>query len=142
MGFSVPRLMRVLLPVAALALVIVGVAAASSLRGIEPVFMSGGVSCSDLQNVGSDSVRFNSPANGASQDGVSLFVEGNALSWYVLNNVPAVRAVIVKGGKDSNVYYYPYPPIHFSDGGLYAPTNPKNGKPYGLGYAEFCLSAE
>jgi len=132
--------MLALVPVAALAFVIVGFATASSYRGIEPVVMDGGVSCSDLQNVGSESVRFSSPVNGASQDGVYLFVQGEALDWYVLNNVPAVRAVIVKGGKDSNVYFYPYPAVHFSDAGLYAPTNPKNGKPYGLGYAEFCLS--
>jgi hypothetical protein len=136
----VRRFMRGVLPVAALALTIVGFAAASTYRGIEPVLMSGGMRCSDLQGVGSHSVRFSSPVNGASQDGVYLFVRGDVIDWYVLNNVPAVRAVIVKGGKDSAVYYYPYPAVHFSDAGLAPPTNPKNGKSYGLGYAEFCLS--
>jgi hypothetical protein len=130
-----------LVPVAALALAIVGFAPAATYRGIEPVLMSGGVSCSDLQDVGSYSVRFSSPVNGANQNGVYLFVQGDVLDWYVLDDIlPAVRAVIVKGGKNSNVYYYPYPAVHFSEAGLVAPTNPKNGKSYGLGYAEFCLS--
>ena len=47
-----------------------------------------------------------------------------------------VRAVIVKGGSNANVYVYPRG--DYSDGGLQTPVNPKSGKPYGLGYVTFC----
>ena len=49
-----------------------------------------------------------------------------------------IRAVIVKGGKTSNVYVYPGG--DYSDGGLSAPTNPKNGKPADLGAVMVCFS--
>ena len=102
--------------------------------------MSGAVKCSDLSGVGSGSAKFNVPVNGASANGINIFVNGNSVDWYVLNNAPAVRAVIVKGGKDTNVYRYPYPAVHFSDAGLHPPTKEKTGSPYDLGYVEFCYS--
>ena len=116
-------------------------AADPTIRGIDHVTMSGAVKCSNLSGVGSGSAKFTVPVNGASASGINIFVNGNTVDWYVVNNAPAVRAVIVKGGKDTNVYRYPYPAEHFSDGGLHPPTNPKNGSVYSLGYVEFCYSA-
>ena len=68
-----------------------------------------------------------------------VLVDGNIFQWYVLRDVRDlnVRAVIVKGGKTSNVYVYPGG--DYSDGGLSAPTNPKNGKPADLGAVSVCF---
>lgn len=46
-------------------------------------------------------------------------------------------AVIVKGGRDVNLYEYD--PESFGDIGLHAPINSKTGTPYGLSYVEFCF---
>ena len=48
--------------------------------------------------------------------------------------------VIVKGGPASAVYTYDFASIELddSDSGLAAPTNPKNGKDYGISHIQFC----
>ncbi len=133
---------RVLPVTIAAAFVIVGVATADpSYRGIEPVTVSGKVGCSDLANMHSTrSVKFDSPVTGES-GGIVIILDGDSILWYV-RQAPetAVEAVIVKGGPYSNVYRYPYPAQHWGDSGLVPPTNPKNGKRYGLGFVEFCYS--
>jgi len=49
----------------------------------------------------------------------------------------ATDMVIVKGGRDANVYRYD--PESLGDFDLHAPINPKNDVPYGLSYVEFCF---
>jgi hypothetical protein len=63
-------------------------------------------------------------------------LDENGVGWFVLFN-ENVRAVIVKGGPNANVYRYPGG--DFSDGSLSTPLNPKNGKPYGPGSVTFCF---
>jgi hypothetical protein len=121
------------------ALVIVGVSSAGTVRGITPVTVAGNPTCSTLSGVTySSEVKFNPPVNGASTDGIYIFVNGNVVGWYVLREIRdiTVRAVIVKGGSNANVYVYPGG--DYSDGGLQTPLNPKNGKPYDPGYVTFC----
>jgi hypothetical protein len=130
--------LRVALLVTA-ALVFVGASSAGTVRGITPVTVAGSPTCSTLSGVTySAETRFTSPINGANADGIYIFVDGNVVGWYVLREIRDinVRAVIVKGGPNANVYVYPGG--DYSDGGLLTPLNPKNGKPYGLGYVIFC----
>jgi hypothetical protein len=122
--------------VAATGLVIVAASAAGSYRGIEPVLVAGNPGCKDLAGLSySAEVKFVSPVNGMSAGGIHLFVEESGVGWYVLLN-ENVRAVIVKGGTNANVYRYPGG--DFSDGSLVPPRNPKNGSLYGLGSVTFC----
>jgi hypothetical protein len=123
-----------------IALAVVGAASAATVRGIVPVTVAGNPSCSELSGVSSsESVKFSPPVHGASANGLFILVDGKSLGWYVLREIRdiSVRAVIVKGGSNSNVYIYPG--SDYSDGPLFAPTNPKNGRPYDLGAATFCF---
>ena len=49
-----------------------------------------------------------------------------------------VCAVIVKGGTSANVYKYE--PGAYEGTNLFAPTNPKNGKPYAISHVTFCFN--
>jgi hypothetical protein len=121
------------------ALVIVGVSSAGTFRGITPVTVTGNPTCSSVSGLTySAEVKFSPPVHGATADGVYIFVESNVVGWYVLRDIRdvTVRAAIVKGGTNANVYVYPGG--DYSDGGLQAPLNPKNGKPYAPGYVIFC----
>lgn len=125
--------------VGSIAAVAAGASAAATVRGIVPFIASGNPGCSDLSGVSwSESVKFSPPVNGSSAGGVTLLVDGKIFQWYVVREVRDlnVRAVIVKGGKTSNVYVYPGG--DFSDGGLSAPTN-KNGSPADLGSVTVCF---
>jgi hypothetical protein len=48
-----------------------------------------------------------------------------------------IDAVLVKGGPGG--YEYPYSPEEHSDTGLHAPTNPDNGKYFGISHIDFCF---
>ena len=135
------RLASALALVVVSALTLAAVGAGTTYRGIQETTMAGGVRCTDLQGLhATQSVRFVAPVNGATSDGIHLFVNGTLLEWYVDAPTIGVEAVIVKGGKNSNVYRYPYPAEHFSDAGLSAPEKVKNGKLPDLGYVECCYS--
>jgi hypothetical protein len=131
-----PRLIVRAAVVGAVALTVVGVAAAATYRGISPVYVSGNPTCSDIPNLAyTHQVKFDPTVHGASADGIYLFFENGLIGWYTLGDV-AVKAVIIKGGTGANVYVYPG--TDFSDGWLEPPRNPKNGKLYDLGYSAFC----
>lgn len=121
------------------ALIFVGVASAATVRGITPVTVAGSPTCSTVGGFTySASVKFSPPVNGATADGVHIFFDGTTVGWYVLREIRDlnIRAVIVKGGPNGNVYVYPGG--DYSDDGLQAPLNTKNGKPYTPGYVTFC----
>jgi hypothetical protein len=122
----------------AAALIVVGVAAGATYRGIEPITIAGNPTCSNVPGLTFTSqVKFAAPINGASAGGVYLFVDGNTVGWYTLGGAPLIKAVIVKGGPSANVYKYPAFD-DFSDGSLLPPLNPKNGNVYTLGSVTFC----
>lgn len=60
--------------------------------------------------------------------------DGIYFDWSASPN--PIGAVIVKGSTKANVFYYN--PQAYSDTGLYAPINPKTGKPYAVSHATFC----
>ena len=60
-------------------------------------------------------------------------IDNGTFDW---SSTVAVDAVIAKGGNDGNVYIYPFDT--FGDTDLVTPTNPNNGRPYGLSHVEFC----
>jgi hypothetical protein len=125
--------------VGSIAAVAAGASSAATVRGIVPFVASGYPECSDLSGVSSsESYKFKTPVNGSSAGGVTLLINGKTLQWFVVRDVRDVnvRAVIVKGGKDSNVFVYPGG--DYSDGGLTAPAN-KNGLPADLGSVTVCL---
>lgn len=69
--------------------------------------------------------------------------DGERFDWaFTSSGIHAfdMALVIVKGGPASAVYTYDFDSIEFddSDSGLTAPTNPKNGKDYGISHIQFC----
>ena len=90
--------------------------------------------CADF---GLDAITKFDPVESGSQDGVTLTkVDDSTISW---SSDDPIGAVIVKGGPGANVYFYDGAT---SDTGLVTPTNPKNGKPYGLSHVDFCAAEE
>jgi hypothetical protein len=123
--------------VTAAALVVAGVAAGASYRGIQPFTIAGNPTCRDVPGLSfSSQVKFSPALNGASAGGVHIFVDGNKVGWYTLGDV-LVKAAIVKGGANANVYRYPGTD-DFSDGTLLPPLNSKTGRAYDLGGVTFC----
>jgi hypothetical protein len=139
---KVKRLLVLFVVVGSVALAVVGASSGATVRGITPFVASGYPNCSQLRGVSSsESVTFNQPVNGANSNGLFLLVDSSTkFGWFVLPEIRNidVRAIIVKGGPNSNVYVYPGG--DFSDGPITAPTNPKNGKLYDVGAATFCFN--
>ena len=130
------KFLSTVVAVAAAGLVVITASAAGSYRGVEPVVVAGTPGCKDITGLSySAEVKFVLPVGGQSAGGIYLIPDQPGSGWYVLLN-ERVRAVIVKGGPNANVYRYQGD--LFSDGQLETPLNPKNGKPYGLGYVTFC----
>ena len=114
-----------------------GAASAGSVRGIEPFVLSGNAGCAAIPGLNyTTEVDFDAPVNGSSAPGVHITIDGARIGWYTLGDV-LVKAVIVKGGSSANVYRYTSGQ-DYSDGGLFTPSNPKNGKPYDLGTVRVC----
>jgi hypothetical protein len=110
-------------------------AANHTFNGVPHVTVPGNPTCPSFGEF-DGSVTFTAPTNGAFASGIGLFVEGDRLSWWT-TAPQQVQVAIVKGGPNAEVYTYGWP--YFSDGGLFAPVNPRKGKPYGLGSATFCF---
>lgn len=70
--------------------------------------------------------------------------DGKTFDWAFTalgNQTYDMAVVIVKGGPISAVYTYDYtasPAFDDSDENLAAPTNPANGKDYGISHIQFC----
>jgi hypothetical protein len=132
------KLMLTIVAVVAAGLVVIAVGAAGTVRGIEPVVVAGSPKCSDLAGLNTSAeIKFVEPVNGMAGGGIHLFVLSTGVGFWVENH-ENVRAVIVKGGPNANVYRYPGGDFNLSDDGLWAPTNLKKGTRYGLGYLTFC----
>ena len=70
--------------------------------------------------------------------GVYVEVDGDTFSFST--DGVLVDSVIVKGGKNANLYIYS--PSTRGDNGLYAPLNTKNGKFYGLSHLCFMTTTK
>jgi LPXTG-motif cell wall-anchored protein len=113
----------------------------------EPIFVPGNATCSQLAPPGTTwtELKFEPVADGMKSDGtLSVTVDvmpneatGATLDW--TSNI-GVDAVFVKGGPDGNLYLYA--PESTGDTGLHAPTNPENGKYFGLSHVSFCYDVE
>lgn len=71
--------------------------------------------------------------------------DGQTFDWAFTalgNQTYDMAVVIVKGGPNSAVYTYDYTAgtsFDDSDSNLSAPTNPNNGKDYGISHIQFCF---
>ena len=141
---AVEKMKRTLLLVTlvgSVALAVVNASSGATVRGITPFVASGYPSCAQVGVGTTESVTFSPLFNGASSNGVYLLVASStSFEWYVLPEIRnvQVRAIIVKGGPNSNVYVYSGG--DYSDGPITAPRNSKNGKLYDVGSATFCFN--
>jgi hypothetical protein len=110
-------------------------------NGIEPVFVAGNPSCTDL---GYDfGFKVDPPESGTYDiddfNTVTVTTDGVYFDW---SSTLGMDAVIAKGGPNANTYVYDPPAESFGDGGLASPINPNNGQPFGLSHIEFCFDYE
>jgi LPXTG-motif cell wall-anchored protein len=110
----------------------------------EPIFFPGNPTCSTLVP-GTTELKVEPVTNGPHSDGtlsVTITVVNNEATGPTFNwtsNI-GVDAVFVKGGPGGNLYLYA--PEATSGNGLHAPTNPANGKFFGLSHVSFCYDAD
>lgn len=114
---------------------------------VDPIFVAGNPTCQDLGYTYEFKLDLD-PASGEYTDaatGVKVTITNNAAGDGVLDawsatfegNPFGIDAVIMKGGPGANVYVYN--PEATADGNLVTPTNPSNGKPYGISHVSFCF---
>jgi hypothetical protein len=112
----------------------VGTAEESITTG--PQVVPGNPSCASL-GLGTVAVRFDPPLSGSmalgGSESVTIAADGIHVDW---SATIGIDAVIVKGGPNANIYGYA--PESLGATQLQAPTNPNNGKPYGLSHVDFC----
>jgi hypothetical protein len=109
----------------------------TNAASVVPTFVAGNPKCTDIDPSWTE-LKVDPPRGGSYSSGgksASLTISGLIVtSW--TTSAP-VTAVIVKGGPNANVYTYEGGAT--SDTDLHAPTNPKNGKYYGLSHISFCF---
>jgi hypothetical protein len=114
----------------------------ASAEHVEPQLVEDNPGCDDVAP-GTIELKVEDPSSGTSSDGtltVNIDVfdtpDGQEFDW--TSNI-GVDAVIVKGGPDSNVYFYD--PEATADTGLHAPEGP-SGMWAGLSHISFCYDTE
>lgn len=124
---------------------------------VEPVFYPGNPACADLTSCSCQyGFKINQAPNGTFPiiNGEGTTLTGGAMpdpsntitilnsdeSYFDWTSTLPIKAVIVKGGPNANVYFYD--PPSYGDTGLHAPINPENGMPFGLSHLEFCFQYE
>lgn len=113
---------------------------------VPAVFVPGNPTCSQLISGVDGLVEFkiNDPADGNFLHGTASFeidVRSTALGpvfdWEIAGG--QVYGIVAKGGPNANLYDYAGNGVLvFHDDGLHSPTNPNNGKYYGLSHISFC----
>jgi hypothetical protein len=131
-----------------IAMTLGGAAGASS---VDPVFVPGNPSCTDLgydfgykpqpEPPPSGTYYFGDastvPPHTPTGDSVTITSDGTFFDW---TSTLSLDAVIVKGGPNANVYMYD--PEATSDTGLSSPINPNNNQPFAISHIEFCYDFE
>jgi uncharacterized membrane protein YgcG len=117
------------------------VATRSSQSRLEPGVVVGNPTCVSL-GLGTAMFKDEGAVNGtfSLEGGGTVTVsnaDGNTFDW---SATIGIDAVIVKGGP--NALVYTYDPESMGATGLHAPTNPNNGKFYGLSHIDFCYDAD
>lgn len=107
-------------------LAIFGATLSASAGHVAPTLLSGNPSCDGGLKI--------EPVASGTYGPITIAVHGSSFD-FTANGV-LVTSVIVKGGPNANLYTYPAPGVD-QDTGLTAPTNPNNGKPYGLSHLCF-----
>lgn len=125
------------------AAVFAGSVGAVTGSGVQPTFVNGNPSCTDL---GYD-YGFKPAGSGIGTHTVagvgSFTVTGTGVDGVIdWTSTFGIDAFIVKGGPNANVYVYDPPAESFGDTNLSTPINNENGKPYGLSHVEVCYDFE
>lgn len=120
----------------------------AAAASVEPQLQAGNVKCEDLGFV---SFKISDESYDVPPFAGTYYLDPASKYWITItphiiggndeNNFDwvsnfGVDAVIVKGGKNSNVYIYPQPVM--GDTSLQPPINPQTGWPYGLSHIDFC----
>jgi hypothetical protein len=118
--------------------------APASAASVDPDFVSGNPSCTDLGYQFGFKPQPEPPPSGSYTfpDGIhtlTIISDGTYFDW---SSTLGLDAVIVKGGPNANVYAYDPPAEAFSDTGLNAPINPNNNQPYAVSHIEVCYDYE
>lgn len=108
---------------------------------VSPQFVDGNRSCASF-NSNWIELKVEPPSGGTFGDGtltVTITNFSGANSTFDWSSNIGVDAVFVKGGPGGNLYSYD--PEETSDTSLTTPTNPNNGRPFGISHISFCYDA-
>ena len=132
--------MAVVAAVVALLVVVAGPSGTTSATDVVPSLIAGNPDC-DGSGVG-ELVKVEPVADGTFPvpGGSITIVVNSAAKTFDWTSTIGIGLIIVKGGPNANEYVYV--PASFGDTGLHAPTNPKNGRFFGLSHISFCDPGE
>ena len=111
---------------------------------VEPIFVPGNPSCSDLGYAFGFKPQPEPPPTGTypfpgDVNTVAITSDGTYFDWM---STLGIDAVIVKGGPNADSYVYDPPAESFGDTGLHSPINPNTNNPYAISHIEFCYDYE
>ena len=132
--------LAVVAAVVALLVVVAGPSGTTSATDVVPTLIAGNPDCDD-SGVG-ELIKIEPVADGTFPvpGGSITIVVNSAAKTFDWTSTIGIGLIIVKGGPNANEYVYV--PASFGDTGLHAPTNPKNGRFFGLSHISFCDPGE
>ena len=135
-GIAAGLALAVVAAIVALFVVVAGSSGPVSATDVTPILVAGNPDCNGQNEL----VRIDPVANGTfpvAGGSIPIVVNSGAKTFDWTSTV-GIDSILVKGGPNANLYVYNPPAASFGDTGLHAPTNPKNGRFYGLSHISFC----
>ena len=135
-GVAAGMAFAIVAAVVALLVVVAGPSGTTSATDVDPILVEANPQCSDFGVA--EAFRVDPVADGTFPvpGGSITIVVNNGAKTFDWTSTVSIGQIIVKGGPDANLYVYV--PASFGDTDLHAPTNPKNGRFFGLSHISFC----
>ena len=138
-GLAAGMALALVVGVAALIAFSAGTSGPASATDVTPTLVLGNADCASQGGVDLIKIEpvmdgmFSLPGGGM----IEIAVQNSHFDW---TSTVSIGYILVKGGREANLYDYRplLPVLTFADTGLHAPTNPNNGKFFGLSHISFC----
>ena len=135
-GIAAGMALAVVVAVVALFAASLGTSGPASATDVTPTLVPGNPDCNGQNEL----VRIDTVSSGTFSvaGGTITIVVNSGAKTFDWTSTFGIDFIIVKGGPNANLYVYNPPAASFGDTGLHAPSNPKNGRFYGLSHISFC----
>ena len=135
-GIAAGMALAVVVAVVALFAASLGTSGPAAATDVTPTLVPGNPDCNGQNEL----VRIDPVSSGtfAIPGGSITIVVNSGAKTFDWTSTVGIDSILVKGGPNANLYVYNPPAASFGDTGLHAPSNPKNGRFYGLSHISFC----